>query len=1120
MIEAINKGIFNGVSLAEGGSNISLLQYADDAIFFGKWSRSNARKLILILKCFIKVNLSKSRIFEVGVDLEEVEAVASSLNCSHASFPFMYLGLPRIPLCGRALDDLVALISSIGNLSLSSGIDKWVWKGDPSGCLRLERVLMLKGEIGTMDMINDQDIKHMIPPTPPRDTEPPIGSPISSSSSSSIGSSSPVRSTTPPPDYPFDESIFSNLDNSMAPKRTSTSAAPAMTQAAIRKLVADTVLQRVYELPTFQFQRNYTEDCKVKFATGTLPEEALSWWNSFAQPIEIEEAYKIPWFEFTKLLIKKYYPRTEVKKMEDEFYNLIVKGNYLKTYVRRFQELEILCPTMVLNSEKLMEVFIEGLPRSIEGNVTASKPQTLEEAITITQRLMDQVGHQTRNCKNKGPAIGSNLQPLLVTCHACGEKGHYRNQCPKANNNAHRRACLLKDKNAHQDPNVVTDVFLLNQHIARVLFDSGDDKSFVSISLASMLNIPPVTLDTTYDIEMANGNLVGTNTIILGCNLTLLNQPFKIDLMTIKLGSFNVVIGMDWLSKYHDRIIYDEKVVHIPIDGKTLIIQAQVMEKKSDEKRLEDIPVVREFPKVFHEGLPGLPSVRQVEFQIDLVLGAAPVAQAPYRLAPSEMQELSDQPQELADRGYHQLRVRDEDIPKTAFRTRFKHYELQVMPLGLTNTRAVFMDLMNRVCKPYLDKFVVVFIDDILIHSRNKEEHADHLRIILELLKKEKFQGIHVDPAKIKAVKNWASPTTPTEVRQFLGLAGYYQRFIEDYDREIRYHPGKANVIADALSQKERIKPLRVRALVMTLHPKLPSQILGAQTEAVKEENIEAENLRGTYKAFENCQKPSGLLIQPEIPTWKWERIMMDFVTKLPKTSIRHDKIWVIVDRLSKSTHFILTRETDNMETLTRLYIKEIVLRHGVSISIISNHDSHFTSRLWQSMRSALDFRKGWERHLPLEEFSYNNSYQDNIKAAPFEALYGRKCRSPVCGGEVGDVQLTRPEIIQETTEKIIQIRQLLNVDSTFHISNLKKCISDEFLVIPMKEFWLDDKLNFVKNPVEIIDHEVKQLKQSRIPIVKVRWNSKRVPEFTWECEDQIRTKYPHLFPNITPTSN
>ncbi|GKA44234.1 putative reverse transcriptase domain-containing protein [Tanacetum coccineum] len=527
--------------------------------------------------------------------------------------------------------------------------------------------------------------------------------------------------------------------------------------------------------------------------------------------------------------------------------------------------------------------------------------QHTEPPFTSQVSTCNKVGHLTRNCRNKGPATGRNQQPVSVICHAFGEKGHYNYQCSKTNNSAHGRAYLLSEKNTHRDSNIVTSTFLLNQHLARVLFDSGANKSFVSITLASMLNIPPITLDTTYNIEMANGNLVGTNTVIQGCTLILLNQPFEIDLMPIKLDSFDVVIGMDWLSKYHARIICDEKVIHIPINGETLIIRgdqsktrlslisyikieryisrgcqvfiAQVIEKKSDEKRLEDILVVKEFLEVFPEDLAGLPPVRQVEFQIDLILGPAPVARAPYRLAPSEMQELSNQLQELADRGfiqpstlpwgapilfvktkdgslrmcidyrelnkltvknryplpriddlfdqlqdssvylkidlrsgYHQLRVRNEDIPKTAFRTRYGHYEFQVMTFGLTNAPAVFIDLMNRVCKPYLDKFVIVFIDDILIYSRNKEEYADYLRIILELLRKEKLyanfskchlwisivqylghlidsQGLHVDPAKIEAVKNWASPTTPTEIHQFLGFAGYYRRFIKDFSK-------------------------------------------------------------------------------------------------------------------------------------------------------------------------------------------------------------------------------------------------------------------------------------------------------------------------------------------------
>ncbi|GKC83611.1 putative reverse transcriptase domain-containing protein [Tanacetum coccineum] len=336
------------------------------------------------------------------------------------------------------------------------------------------------------------------------------------------------------------------------------------------------------------------------------------------------------------------------------------------------------------------------------------------------------------------------------------------------------------------------------------------------------------------------------------------------------------------------------------------------------------------------------------------------------------------------------------------------------------------------------------------------------------------------------------------------------------------------------------------------------------------------------------CQKPSGLLVQPEIPMWKWERITMDFVTKLPKTSNGHDTIWVIVDRLTKSAHFIPTRETDSMETLTRLYIKEIVSQHGVPISIISDHDSHFTSRFWQSLQSTLgtqldmsttyhpetngqsertiqtledmlracviDFGKGWEKHLPLVEFSYNNSYHASIKAAPFKALYGRKDRqrsyanirrkplefqvrdrvmlkvSPRKGvirfrkrGKLNP-RYTGPfkilKRIGPVAYKLELTEELSNIHNTFHVSNLKKCLSDEFHVIPIKELRLNDKLNFVEEPVKMMDREVKQLKQSRIPIVKVRWNFKRGPEFTWEREDHIRAKYPHLFSNIILASN
>nr|GEY89900.1 hypothetical protein [Tanacetum cinerariifolium] len=383
----------------------------------------------------------------------------------------------------------------------------------------------------------------------------------------------------------------------MPPKRTSTSEAPAMTQAAIRKFVADSItatlevqaatmantsnpnrnigptgtpvakmrnykefiscqpfyfngmegavgLIRWFERIELVFSRSRcAEENKVTFATGTLTDDALSCWNAYAQPMGEDE---------------------------DELYNLIVKGNALKTYVRRFQELAVLCPNMVPNTEKLLEAFIGGLPRSIEGNVTTSKPQTLEEAINIAQMLIDQnrrqeavkayaatpaennryagnlplckrctlhhtgpctvkcntcnkMGYLTKNYRNKRPAIGSNQLPVTIICHAYGEKGHYTNQCRKTNINAQGRAYFLRDKNAHQDPNIVTGMFLLNQHLARVLFDSRADKSFISLSFASMLNIPPITIDAFYDIEMADGNLVSINTVIKGATLTLLS---------------------------------------------------------------------------------------------------------------------------------------------------------------------------------------------------------------------------------------------------------------------------------------------------------------------------------------------------------------------------------------------------------------------------------------------------------------------------------------------------------------------------------------------------------------------------------------------------------------------
>ncbi|GJZ26638.1 putative reverse transcriptase domain-containing protein [Tanacetum coccineum] len=702
-----------------------------------------------------------------------------------------------------------------------------------------------------------------------------------------------------------------------------------------------------------------------------------------------------------------------------------------------------------------MEVFIGGLPRSIEGNVTqASKSLKLRGSHYHNPELIDlcqtcnKVGHQTRNYKKKGPATRSNQQLVSVTCHACVEKGHYKNQCLKANNSAHRRAHMMRDKNVHQDPNVVTGAARAPYRLAPSEMQE----------LSNQLQ------------ELANRGFIRPSNLALGSYCCYyIGGVLPVLFVKRKYGSFRMCIDYWVLNKLTVKN-------HYPLP------------------RIDDL--------------------------FDQLQGSSVYSKIDLRS------------------GYHQLRVRDEDIPKTAFRTRYGHYEFQVMPFGLTNAPAVFMDLMNRVCKPYLDKFVIVFIDDILIYSRNKEEHANYLRIILELLKKEKLyakfskcdfwisivqflghvidsQGIHVDPAKIEAQKLCKAPilALPEGDDDFViycdashqGLGAVlmqrekviayasrqlkpheenyttydlelgavvfalkiwrhylygtkctvftdhkslqhildkkelnmrqrrWLKLLADYDYEIHYHPGKANVIADALIRKEQIKPLRVRVLVMTLHPKLPSQILEAQTEAIKEENIKADNLRGMDKAFKF-----------------WKSMQDALGTQLDMRTAYHP-------------------ETDGQSERTTQTLKDM-LRACV-----------------------IDFGKGWEKHLLLVEFSYNNSYHASIKAAPFEALYGRKCRSPILK-RVGPVAYTL-ELHEE----------LSNVHNTFHVSNLKKCISDESLVIPMKELRLDDKLNFVEEPIEIMDQKVKRLRQSRIPIIIVRWNSKRGPEFAWEREDQIK---------------
>ncbi|GJT91370.1 reverse transcriptase domain-containing protein [Tanacetum coccineum] len=504
----------------------------------------------------------------------------------------------------------------------------------------------------------------------------------------------------------------------------------------------------------------------------------------------------MPWTKMKQLMTTEFCPVEEIQRMEHELWNLRFKEYNIVAYTQRFNELDLMCPRMVEWKSVKVDAYIRGLSENIKGEVISSRPTNLNEAVCMAHKLMEQklqarderilegkkqkwenfqsgnnsgnaramttaptegkvssgslpvwehcftrhvgpctikchkfgkVGHKSRYCKEKSVATGANAQPVW-TCYDYGEQGHTRNRCPKKvkqeeTGEVHGRAYAIKDAEL-QGLNVVTGTFLLNNRYSFVLFDSGSDRSFVDTRFSYMLDIDPVKIDASYEVELADGRVVSTNTILKGCTLNLVNHLFEIDLMPIELSTFDVITGMDWLVKRDAVIICGEKI-------------------KPKEKRLEDVPIIRNFPEVFPDDLSGLPPPRQVEFQIDLVPEAASVARTPYPLAPSEMKELSVQLQELLEKGFIH--------PSSS-------------PWG----------------------------------APDEEEHGKHLGIILELLKKERLyakfstcdfwldsvkflghmihrNGVHVDPAKIEAIKNWTAPTTPTKVRQFLGLAGYYR---------------------------------------------------------------------------------------------------------------------------------------------------------------------------------------------------------------------------------------------------------------------------------------------------------------------------------------------------------
>ncbi|GKA32479.1 putative reverse transcriptase domain-containing protein [Tanacetum coccineum] len=706
---------------------------------------------------------------------------------------------------------------------------------------------------------------------------------------------------------------------------------------------------------------------KVKYTARLFVGKALTWWNSQIRTLSREVAISMSWNDFKFMMIQEFCPSHEMQKLESELWNHAMVGAGHAAYTDRFHELARLVPHLVTPESRMIERYVYGLAPQICGMVATTEPKTIHKAVQISGELTDEavrngsikkvkkrgnVGEPSKDKNGKDDNKRTMTVKLLLLLPACprwnrpqGPGENRPNQVAANNgvqghgnqgNQTRGRAFMLGAEEARQDSNIVTKI---EGHV------------------------------------------------------------FDIDLIPFGHGSFDVII-----------------------DRKRLLMSA-----KANERKQEEIVVVRDFS--------------------EFIPGATPVAKYPYRLAPSELEELSVQLKELQDKGfiqqssspwgapvlfvkkkdgsfrmcidyrelnkltvknryplpriddlfdqlqgsqffskidlrsgYHQLRVHEDDIPKTAFRTRYGHFEFTVMPFGLTNAPAMFMDLMNRVCRPYLDKFVIV---EKLYAKFSKCEFW---------LKEVQFLGhvingneIHVDPSKIEAVKNWKAPRTPTEVRSFLGLAGYYHRFIENFSKiaksltiltqkTIPNGPEDFVVYCNAfgvglgcvLMQRGKViayasKQLKIHEENYTTHDLELGAVVfalkiwrhylyGTKSSSIKDRILAAQ--KEVVDEFARLQKGADKMYYD-----LRDRIAMDFVTKLPRTGSGHDTIWVIVDRLTKFSHFLPMHEDYKMERLARLYLNEIVSRHGMPISIISDRDSCFTLKYWQSMQEALGTR-------------------------------------------------------------------------------------------------------------------------------------------------------------------
>ncbi|KAA3480843.1 Retrotransposable element Tf2 [Gossypium australe] len=718
-----------------------------------------------------------------------------------------------------------------------------------------------------------------------------------------------------------------------------------------------------------------------------------------------------------------------------------------------------------------------------------------------------------------------------IDCPKLAEEENVQNERPSnvtARGRPPRNAGNVSGKEA-SSLNVITGTFTLFDTDVIALIDPGSTHSYVCVNRVLNKTLPVESIEYVIRVSNPLGKCILVDKVCKNCSLMFRDICFPANLMLLPFDEFDMILGMDWLTV--NNAVVNCKRKSIELRSQT----GEIVRIKSSD--MKGLPAVVSAMKALNYVRKGCEAY--LAYVIDTKVSEKKFEYVPMNKVTIKNKYLLPRIDNLFDQlrgatmfskidlrsGYYQLRVKESDVPKTAFKLRYGHYKFLVMPFGLTNAPAVFMDLMNRIFRPYLDRFVVVFIDDILIYSCDETQHAKHLRIVLQTLREKqlyaKFSkcefwlrevgflghimsaaGIRVDLSKISTILEWKPPRNVSEIRSFLGLAGYYKRqlkpheknyptydlelaaivfalkiwhqylfgkkchiytdhkslkylmtqkelnlrqrrwleLLKDYELVIDYHPGKANVVVDALSRKSlcALQAMSTQKDLLTI----------VQFWLIKAKH----------------QVLFGLLQPIMIPKWKWERITMDFVSGLPLSPRKKDAIWVIVDRLTKSAHFVPVRTDYSHNRLAEMYIAEIVRLHGVLLSIVSDRDPRFTSRFWKKFQEALgtklhfstafhpqtdglsewiiqiledmlrccvlEFESTWEKHLTLIEFAYNNSFQTSIKMAPYEALYGRKCRTPLYWTELSENKIRGVDLIKEAEQKVKVIRDSLKVGS------------------------------------------------------------------------------------------